>query len=80
MFGNLIINLIVAGIAGWLTGKIMHYEKSIIMNITIGLLGGFIGAAVLELFGLYGSGIIGSIIVSIIGACIFVWLVRLILK
>ncbi len=80
MIVAIILNLIIAGIAGWLAGKIMHYNKSTIGNICMGILGGFVGSAVLGIFGLAGSGIIGSIIVSIIGACIVIWLARVLFK
>lgn len=73
-----IINIIIAGVAGWLAGKIMHYDKSTLINILLGFVGGIIGDIVLGIIGIHGSGIIGSIIVSVVGACILVFFARLI--
>ena len=75
-----IVSIIVGGIAGWLAGKIMHTRFSLIGNIAVGVIGGFVGNLVLGLIGITGSGTLGSIIVSVIGACIFIFIVRAIVK
>ena len=76
----IIVDLVLAGIAGWLAGKIMKYDKSVLWNIVLGLVGGIVGSAIIGLFGLSAGGLVGSLIVSIIGACVLVWLARLIIK
>ena len=49
------------------------------MDILIGMVGAIIGGWVFGLLGVYpGFGLIGSILVAFIGACILLWLVRLI--
>ena len=78
MLAGLILNLVVAGLAGWLTGKIMKFEKGVVWSIILGLCGGVVGGILLGLFGLHGAGFVGSLVVSIIGACVIVWLARLI--
>ncbi len=75
MFG-LITGLITGGIAGWLAGKIMNNEGSMMRNILLGIVGGIGGNVVLGFIGIHGSGLIGSIIVSVIGSCIIIWLVN----
>jgi uncharacterized membrane protein YeaQ/YmgE (transglycosylase-associated protein family) len=51
------------------------------MDIVIGMVGGVIGGWVFGLVGIYpGGGLIGSILVAFVGACILLWLVRLIKK
>ena len=46
---NLIISLVVAGVAGWLAGNIMKMQplqiggNPIIGNVLLGLIGGFVG-------------------------------------
>ena len=75
-----IVSIIVGGIAGWLAGKIMNTRFSLIGNIAVGVIGGFVGNLVLGLIGITGSGTLGSIIVSVIGACIFISIVRAIVK
>lgn len=71
---GIIITLITGAIAGWLAGKLMDSEGSMIRNILLGLIGGVVGSIVLGIFGLHGSGLIGGTIVSVVGACILIWL------
>lgn len=73
---GLIVSLFVGAVAGWLAGKIMHTDGSLIRNIVLGIVGGMVGGVVLGLFGIWGDGIIGNIIVSAVGACIIIWLVN----
>ena len=75
-----IIAIIVGAFAGWLAGRIMHTNFSFIGNIAVGMIGGFVGNLVLGLIGIEGSGLIGSTIVSVVGACIFISIVRAIQK
>ena len=69
--------IIAGAIAGWLAEKIMKSDMGLIMNIVLGIVGAIIGNAILGLVGLdFGDGsFIGQIIVAVIGACllIFVW-------
>lgn len=68
---DIIIGLLLGGIAGWLAGLIRRGEGfGIIGNIVIGIIGGLVGSLVFGLFGLEGTNIIGSLIVSTIGAII----------
>jgi uncharacterized membrane protein YeaQ/YmgE (transglycosylase-associated protein family) len=79
MDGNGIIWWIVVGlIAGWATGKLMKGSGyGWLMDIVIGIIGAVIGGYVMSALGFFGGGLIYSIIVAIIGACILVALVRL---
>ena len=77
---SIIVALIVGGISGWLAGQIMNSQFSVLGNIGIGIVGGFVGSLVLSAVGIHGSGMIGNIIVSVIGACIFIAIVRQIKK
>ena len=72
---SLIINLLVGGIAGWLAGKIMNNQGSMLRNTILGIIGGTVGGLVLGLIGIHGSGFIGNIAVSVVGSCIVIWLV-----
>lgn len=71
-----LVNLIVGGVAGWLAGKLMNSEGSVLRNVILGLFGGVVGDLVLGLVGISGSGMIGGMFVSVIGACILIWLGR----
>ena len=71
-----LVNLIVGGVAGWLAGKLMNSEGSVLRNVILGLFGGVVGDLVLGLVGISGSWMIGGMFVSVIGACILIWLGR----
>ena len=80
MFG-IIGAIIVGAIAGWLANIIMKGGSSgLIMNILLGIAGGFVGSFALNIIGISGSGPIGSIIVGVIGACIIIAVVNFIKK
>ena len=71
---SIIMALIIGGIAGWAAGQIMKSSGSLVRNIILGIVGAFVGNVVLGLIGIHGSGFIGSIIVSTIGACLVIFL------
>ena len=83
---NLIIFLIVGGVAGWIASKIMgtDAQQGVLLNVVVGIVGAFLGGI---LFGwITGEGglsmddplDIGSILVSIAGACVLLFLYKLI--
>lgn len=75
----MIWTIIIGGIAGWLAGEIMSGDGyGIILDIIIGIIGGWIGGMVLGWIGITAAGLIGNLIVAIIGSIILIWLVRLI--
>ena len=76
MIISLILNLAFGAAAGWAAGKLMGSEGDLIRNILLGLCGGVVGSIALGLIGIHGSGRIGGLIVSIVGACILIWLSR----
>lgn len=75
-----IISIIIGGLAGWIAGKIMNSNFSVLGNIGIGIAGGVVGSLILSVVGLYGRGFIGNIIVSVIGACVLIAIVRAVKK
>lgn len=78
---NLIISLVAAGVAGWLAGNIMKTQplqiggSPIIGNVLLGLIGGFVGSAMLWVIGFGSSGIIGSLIAAVLGAIVVIYVV-----
>jgi uncharacterized membrane protein YeaQ/YmgE (transglycosylase-associated protein family) len=81
MLSGLLWWAIVGLIAGFLAGKVMKGGGfGVIMDIVIGIIGALIGGWVFGLLGISAGGLIGSIIVAFVGACILLWLVRLIKK
>ena len=81
MFGGLLWWCIVGLVAGFLAGKVMKGGGfGVVMDIVVGIIGALIGGWVFGLLGVSAGGMIGSIVVAFIGACILLWLVRLIKK
>ncbi len=80
MLGGLIWWCIVGGVAGFLAGKVMKGGGfGVLMDIVVGIVGAIIGGWVFGFLGILRSGgMIASIIVAFVGACILLWLVRLI--
>lgn len=68
--------LILGGVAGWIAGRFMNSEGSTLRNVALGLGGGVVGSVVLGIFGVHGRGLIGGTAVSVVGACILIWLGR----
>ena len=73
----MIYAILIGGLAGWLTGKIMRGEGyGIIVNIILGIAGGIIGSFVFGLIGFSTVSIIGELITAVVGAAILVYIVR----
>lgn len=70
--------LIVGGIAGLLAGLVMKGGGyGVAVDIILGILGAFVGGWVFHLLGIgTGGGIVGSIVVAFIGACILIGITR----
>jgi uncharacterized membrane protein YeaQ/YmgE (transglycosylase-associated protein family) len=79
---NLVIYLIVGGIAGWLAGQLMRGKSlGLIANIAVGIVGGLIGGWLFEAFGVdVGYKLGGSLITATVGAIVLLWIIRVIKK
>ena len=77
---SLIIFLIVGAIAGWLAGQIMRGGGfGLVGDIIVGIIGAFLAGMLFPRLGLHiGSGLLWVIISATIGACILLFLVRLV--
>ena len=73
---KLIGSLITGAIVGWIAGKIMNTESSLLRNIVVGTIGSFVGSFVFGLLGFNAFGWVANLVVSVVGACIFIWLGR----
>ena len=75
----MIYSIVVGLVAGWLAGQVMKGGGyGVLMDIVLGLLGGMIGGWVFGSLGIWpASGIVGSILVSFVGAVILVALTRM---
>lgn len=77
---SLIVLIIIGLIAGWLAGKIMGGGFGLIGDIIVGIIGAFIGGwlwGVLHLPSL-GPWWLTAIVSATIGACILLFIIRLI--
>ena len=75
----MIYSIIVGLIAGWLAGQLMKGGGyGVLMDIVLGLLGGIVGGWVFGALGIWPSGgIVGSVVVSFVGAVILVAITRM---
>jgi uncharacterized membrane protein YeaQ/YmgE (transglycosylase-associated protein family) len=75
--GGILAWLLVGLIAGWLAGVVMRGGGyGIVWDIILGLIGSVIGGVVCSLFVEGTVGFWGSILVSFVGACILIAIVR----
>ena len=76
---NFLIYLIVGGIAGWLASIMMKRDgqQGIILNVIVGIIGGFLGGILLPMVGLGFGGTIGFLITALIGAGVLLLIVNL---
>ena len=49
---------------------------SSVLNIVLGILGGFVGSILFSLIGLSATGLVGEILVSVVGASVCIWIGR----
>jgi uncharacterized membrane protein YeaQ/YmgE (transglycosylase-associated protein family) len=71
--------IIIGGIAGWLAEKVMRSDMSVLMNIILGIIGAVVLNALLAALGVTtGAGWLPYLITGFIGACILIFLGRLI--
>lgn len=70
--------IVIGIVAGWLAGKISRgHGFGIWVDLIVGIVGAFIGNFVFGLLGLQAYGLIGSLLVSTVGAVVLLWLIRL---
>jgi len=72
MLVDLIVWLIIGGVAGWLAGLIVEgFGFGLVGNIVVGIIGAIIAGWLLPRIGIFiGGGVIASIINAVIGAVI----------
>lgn len=74
-----ILSIILGGIAGWIAEKLMGSDHSLVMNIILGIVGALLGNWLFRLLiDTTAGGAIGQLVVAVIGACILIWLGRVV--
>ena len=81
--GNLIVWVVIGGIAGWLASIVMKTNRSqgLLMDIIVGIVGGLIGGWLLTAIGVGGAvtGLnLGSLLTALVGAVILLALLRVV--
>ena len=76
----LVIWLLIGAIAGWLAGQIMGGGGfGLVGDIIVGIIGAFIAGELFPRLGFaLGGGVVGTIIAAAIGACLLLFVVRLV--
>lgn len=73
---SLLFSLVLAGVAGWLAGQLLKAEPfGVIGNVVLGIVGGFVGRAMLWLIGFSTHGIIADLIAAVLGAIVLIYVV-----
>jgi uncharacterized membrane protein YeaQ/YmgE (transglycosylase-associated protein family) len=74
--------LIIGALAGWGAGQLMKGGGfGLLMNIVLGIIGGVVGGWVFSLLGISSNGgLIGSLVTSLVGAVLVLFVAGLIKK
>ena len=72
-------SLIIGALAGWIAEKIMKTDQSLLMNIVLGIVGALVlNWLLIAIIGTTLGGWIGQLIVAATGACLLIYVARLI--
>jgi len=78
---SIIIFLALGAVAGWLAGVVMKGGGfGLVGDIVIGIIGAVIGGWLFGVLGIDVGGLVGAIITAFVGACVLLFIVRLIKK
>ncbi|MBX4889701.1 GlsB/YeaQ/YmgE family stress response membrane protein [Rhizobium bangladeshense] len=71
--------IIIGGLAGWLAGKLMDARYGIFLNIILGIVGSVVATAILAQFHVQlAGGRLGYFVTGFLGACLLIFLARLV--
>lgn len=77
---NFIIAIILGAISGWIASKIMNTSSGLIRNIILGVIGGYVGEWLFGLLKISFVGYLGTILASVVGACLVIFVVNKLFK
>jgi uncharacterized membrane protein YeaQ/YmgE (transglycosylase-associated protein family) len=69
---KLIIWLVVGTLAGFLASKILNQDGGLLLDMGLGIVGGFVGGFLFKLLGFNGRGLIYHIVVATAGAVVVI--------
>ncbi|MDX2437302.1 MAG: GlsB/YeaQ/YmgE family stress response membrane protein [Acidobacteriota bacterium] len=78
---SIVVFLIIGAIAGWLAGVVMKGGGfGLLGDIVVGIIGAFVGGWLFGVLGIFAGGFIGAVITAFVGACVLLFVIRLIKK
>lgn len=78
---SIILTLLIGIIAGYGAGKIMNdTSDNLIIDCIVGIVGGFVGKFLFGLVGFTSTKLLSTVIVSLVGACVVLYIKKLISK
>jgi uncharacterized membrane protein YeaQ/YmgE (transglycosylase-associated protein family) len=79
---NLVLFLIIGGLAGWIAGTIVKGRGfGLIGNVGVGVVGALIGGWLFGVLGIWsGGGLLGELILAVVGAIVLLFVIGLIKK
>lgn len=77
---SLATGVLVGALAGYIAGRFMGTETSFGRNIVLGVLGSWVGEFLFGLVGIHATGSFTSFIISVLGACVCIWVDNKFLK
>ena len=69
-------HLLIGALYGYIASCLMNEKSGILKNMILGIIGGFVGGYVFDLLKLSPTGWFGSLLTSVVGACICIWIGR----
>ncbi|MBQ2597032.1 MAG: GlsB/YeaQ/YmgE family stress response membrane protein [Oscillospiraceae bacterium] len=73
MFLNLIVDLIIGAIVGWVASMLMGGKTNLVRCVVIGLIGGFVGGLIMHLLGFRAATRWAQFLVALGGSCLVLW-------
>lgn len=71
-------SILLGAIAGLIAEKVMKFDTGLLLNIVLGIIGAVVGNFLLSLVGIGLGGIVGQLIAAVLGACVLIYVYRLI--
>ena len=75
----IIVHIALWALAGLIATQLMKSRLSLLWNIILGIVGGAVGSFIAGLIGIQNRNTFGHLIISVAGACLVIWLARLVL-
>jgi len=78
---NFVIFIVLGALAGWISGLLTKGQGfGVLGNIIVGIVGAFLGGFIFGLLGISAHNFLGQLIFAVLGALLFLWLLRFIKK